>query len=156
MPRIKTKRTKAAPEGFEQIKPTLTDFDHRLRKLQDNGASRMAAKANEGSWKVFQLTNERSRYIYDLYFKRKAISKELYDWLLRERYADKMLISKWKKRGYEKLCCLKCIQSSESATQGNTCICRVPRATLVKNSSDGVVTFTRCVHCGCAGCSSSD
>jgi bud site selection protein 31 len=28
------------------------------------------------------------RYIYDLYYKREAISKELYDWLLKEDYAD--------------------------------------------------------------------
>lgn len=29
-----------------------------------------------------------NRYIYDLYYKREAISRELYDWLLREEYAD--------------------------------------------------------------------
>jgi hypothetical protein len=29
-----------------------------------------------------------SRYIYDLYYKREAISKELYDWLLKQEYAD--------------------------------------------------------------------
>ena len=29
-----------------------------------------------------------SRYIYDLYYKRDAISKELYNWLLKEGYAD--------------------------------------------------------------------
>lgn len=28
------------------------------------------------------------RYIYDLYYKREAISKELYDWLLKQEYAD--------------------------------------------------------------------
>lgn len=33
----------------------------------------------------------RIRYIYDLYYKREAISKELYNWLLKEEYAD----AKW-------------------------------------------------------------
>lgn len=28
------------------------------------------------------------RYIYDLYYKREAITRELYDWLLKEEYAD--------------------------------------------------------------------
>ncbi|CAR21298.1 U2 snRNP complex subunit BUD31 [Lachancea thermotolerans CBS 6340] len=155
MPRIKTKNTKATPAGFDKIKPTLIDFDIQLKELQDDKASRLAANADQGAWKVFQLSHERTRYVYDLYYKRKAISKELYEWLLREKYADKMLIAKWKKKGYEKLCCLRCIQTSETA-QGNTCICRVPRATLEKNSKDGVVTFTRCVHCGCSGCASTD
>ncbi len=35
-----------------------------------------------------RISHTRSRYIYDLYYKREAISKELYDWLLKEGYAD--------------------------------------------------------------------
>ena len=115
MPRIKTKHTKPAPAGFDKIKPTLTDFELQLQEVQNDKASRLVAKASQGAWKVFQISHERSRYIYDLYYKRKAITKELYEWLLREKYADKMLIAKWKKKGYEKLCCLRCIQTSETA-----------------------------------------
>lgn len=33
------------------------------------------------------------RYIYDLYYKREAISKELYDWLLKQEYADAKSVS---------------------------------------------------------------
>ncbi|SCV01493.1 LAMI_0G11848g1_1 [Lachancea mirantina] len=155
MPRIKTKRTKPAPEGFEKVKPTLVDFELQLKEVQSDKASRLSAKAEEGVWKVFQISHERSRYVYNLYYKRHAISRELYEWLLREKYADKTLIAKWKKKGYEKLCCLRCIQSTETA-QGTTCICRVPRSTLEENSKDGKVTFQRCVHCGCSGCASTD
>jgi hypothetical protein len=35
-----------------------------------------------------RISHARSRYIYDLYYKREAISKPLYDWLLKEGYAD--------------------------------------------------------------------
>ena len=35
-----------------------------------------------------RITHTRSRYIYDLYYKRDAISKELYDWLVKQEYAD--------------------------------------------------------------------
>lgn len=35
-----------------------------------------------------KISHTRSRYIYDLYYKREAISKDLYDWLLKEQYAD--------------------------------------------------------------------
>jgi bud site selection protein 31 len=38
-----------------------------------------------------------------LYYEKEAISKTLYDWLLKNNYADAMLIAKWKKQGYEKV-----------------------------------------------------
>lgn len=44
-----------------------------------------------------------SRYIYDLYYEKEAISRPLYDWLLKNGYADGNLIAKWKKQGYEKV-----------------------------------------------------
>ena len=60
-----------------------------------------------------------------MYYKKKEISKELYDYLLREKWADAALIAKWKKSGYERLCCLGCIQTRDT-NFGSTCICRVP------------------------------
>jgi bud site selection protein 31 len=44
-----------------------------------------------------------SRYIYDLYYEKEAISRQLYEWLLKNNYADANLIAKWKKQGYEKV-----------------------------------------------------
>lgn len=44
-----------------------------------------------------------SRYIYDLYYEKEAMSKPLYDYLLKNGYADGTLIAKWKKQGYEKV-----------------------------------------------------
>jgi hypothetical protein len=69
------------------------------------------------------------------------------------------LIAKWKKTGYEKLCCLRCIQTKVLLTfsirwdvahpffqdmnyQGSTCICRVPKAQVRSG------TVVECVHCG--------
>ncbi len=43
--------------------------------------------------------------MYELYYEKEAISKQLYEWLLKNGYADAMLIAKWKKTGYEKVCC---------------------------------------------------
>lgn len=106
-------------------------------------------KKHEALWPVFQINHQRSRYIYDLYYEREAISTELYQWLLKQNYADANLIARWKKQGYEKLCCLKCIQTKET-NFGTACICRVPKAKLAKG------TVVECVHCGCRGCASSD
>ena len=54
---------------------------------------------------------------------------ELYDYCIREGYADKNLIAKWKKQGYENLCCLRCIQPRDT-NFGTNCICRVPKSKL--------------------------
>ena len=57
----------------------------------------------KAQWEVFQISHQRSRYVYELYYEKEAISRQLYDWLLKNGYADPMLIAKWKKQGYEKV-----------------------------------------------------
>lgn len=134
----------------------------------------------ESLWPIMRISHARSRYIYELYYKREAISRELYDWLLKEGYADAKcvsyllwlerlltmnysLVAKWKKAGYEKLCCLRCIQTrvrfplasqylsanyagcQDMNYQGSTCICRVPKAQVRTG------TVVECVHCGMSG-----
>ena len=51
----------------------------------------------EALWPIFKLSHQRSRYVYDLYYRRKEISKELYEFCLDQGYADRNLIAKWKK-----------------------------------------------------------
>lgn len=149
--------SKSAPDGFDKIEPTLKEFQIELKNVQSKKASKLSVKANENLWEIMRIHHQQSRYIFNLYFKRKAISKELYDWLIKKKYADRFLIAKWKKQGYEKLCCLQCIQVTE-ISNGKTCICRIPRAQLEKDVKDkGLeMTFQQCVLCGCRGCSSKD
>ena len=45
-------------------------------------------RKTESLWPIMRISHTRSRYIYELYYKREAISKQLYDWLLKEGYAD--------------------------------------------------------------------
>jgi bud site selection protein 31 len=90
-------------------------------------------RKTESLWPIMRISHARSRYVYELYYKREAISRELYDWLLNQGYGDvkyvfcvhdfqptgvslsaSSLIAKWKKAGYEKLCCLRCIQTRVS------------------------------------------
>ncbi|EDO18773.1 hypothetical protein Kpol_1028p48 [Vanderwaltozyma polyspora DSM 70294] len=157
MPRIKTNRTRKAPDGFDKIEETLREFEIQLKEIQNKKTSKLSANSKENEWEIMRINNERSRYVYSLFYKRKAISRDLYEWLLKEKYADKYLIAKWKRKGYEKLCCIRCIQTDETI-QGKTCICRVPRIQLENESSrqENKVTFQQCVHCGCSGCSSTD
>ena len=140
---IRNKR-KAPPEGWELIEQTLEDLESKMREAEVS--SHEGKRIVEGLWPIFKIHNQKSRYIYDLYYKRKAISKELYEYCLNENIADRNLIAKWKKQGYENLCCLRCIQTRDTNFSTN-CVCRVPKTKL----EEGKVV--ECVHCGCHGCS---
>jgi bud site selection protein 31 len=104
MPKIRTTRTKPPPEGYEDIEsvrshPSPTPISLLLipSKILDDYAKKMRDAENESHegkrkaeslWPIMRISHARSRYIYELYYKREAISKELYDWLLKQEYAD--------------------------------------------------------------------
>ncbi|KAI5803189.1 G10 protein [Geopyxis carbonaria] len=149
MPPIRTQRSrKPPPAGFDEIEDTLLEFANKMKDAES--APHEGKKKNEATWEIFRISHQRSRYIYELYYKKEAIEKPLYDWLLKNGYGDANLIAKWKKQGYEKLCCLRCIQAKENNFNA-TCICRVPRARLNEESS-----AIQCVSCGCRGCATGD
>lgn len=151
---MKTKRikkTSAPPHGYEKIEPTLKKLRDRLVKAQTESSTKTASQS---LWPITKISFQINRYIYDMYYKRKLISKDLYDWLMLQSYANPELIAKWKKQGYENLCCIQCIRADSN--HKNTCICRVPKATLLKNESEEVATSVECVTCGCKGCGSAD
>ena len=157
MPPIRSRNSrKPPPAGFTDIEDTLLEYANKMRDAQN--MSHEGKKKHETLWPIFQISHARSRYVYDLYYTREAISKQLYDWLLKNGYADANLIAKWKKQGYEKLCCLRCVQTKETNFQG-TCICRVPKAGLKRDEGEGAGDGgpgIQCVNCGCRGCASSD
>lgn len=103
MPPVRTSRgsKKPPPDGFEDIEDTLLEFANKMKDAEN--ASHEGKKKYEMTWPIFQISHQRSRYIYDLYYEKEAIDKKLYDWLLKNGYADPMLIAKWKKNGYEKV-----------------------------------------------------
>ena len=102
MPKIRTTRTKQPPEGFEDIESVSVSrkqplSDTHLSQVLDDYAKKMRDAENESHegkrkaeslWPIMRISHTRSRYIYELYYKREAISRELYDWLLKEGYAD--------------------------------------------------------------------
>jgi len=106
MPKIRTSRTKQPPEGFEDIesvglcrtrltslttdtKPQVQILDDYAKKMRDaENESHEGKRRTEALWPIMRISHARSRYIYDLYYKREAVSRELYDWLLKEGYAD--------------------------------------------------------------------
>ncbi|XP_063790227.1 protein BUD31 homolog [Pseudophryne corroboree] len=143
MPKVKRSR-KPPPDGWELIEPTLDELDQKMREAETEPHE--GKRKVESLWPIFRIHHQKTRYIFDLFYKRKAISRELYDYCIREGYADKNLIAKWKKQGYENLCCLRCIQTRDT-NFGTNCICRVPKGKLE------VGRIIECTHCGCRGCS---
>lgn len=124
----------------------MQDFALKMRAAESS--SHEGKRRSESLWPILQLNHARSRYLYELFYKRKAITRTLYDWCLENGLADAELIAKWKKRGYERLCCLQCLGSGGRGTNfGTGCVCRVPKANL----EEGVAV--ECVNCGCRGCS---
>jgi len=147
MPKVKTSKTKF-PDGWELINPTLEEFSKKMKDAETDPHE--GKRKVESVWPIFRIHHQRSRYIFELFYRKKAISRELYEFCLREGYADANLIAKWKKSGYEKLCCLRCIQTRDH-NFATTCICRVPKSKLAEGGKT-----VECAHCGCHGCASCD
>jgi bud site selection protein 31 len=78
------------------------------------------------------------------------MSRELYDYLVREKIADGALISKWRKPGYEILCSMLAIQKGNH-NFGTTSHCRVP---LKQRAAQQRITPD--VQTGCICCASGD
>lgn len=102
MPAIRhSSKRKAPPDGFSDIENDLLIFANKMKDAQNKPSSQ--GPRHQAQWEIFQISHQRSRYVYELYYKKEAISKQLYEWLLKNGYADAMLIAKWKKQGYEKV-----------------------------------------------------
>ncbi|KAF7683205.1 Protein BUD31 like protein [Astathelohania contejeani] len=138
MPRIPL----SPPPGFEELRPFFSEIDRKLS--EEVNSTREYKKSSHAYWNIFKLHRKRSRYVYDLY-KSQAISPALFYYCTENKFCDSGLVNKWKKRGYENLCCVRCVQPIESR-QGGMCICRVPKHKFKGESIE-------CDNCGCNGCS---
>ena len=132
------------PEDWEIIEEQIADFEDQMRNAEKDPHE--GKRKVESLWPILKIHHKRSKYIFDLFYKKKSISKKLFDYCIENRIADKNLIAKWKKSGYENLCCLGCIQKSNTS-MGTNCICRVPKMKLEEGK------IVECQTCGCRGCS---
>uniref|UniRef100_A0A4W5L5Z1 BUD31 homolog n=1 Tax=Hucho hucho TaxID=62062 RepID=A0A4W5L5Z1_9TELE len=72
MPKVKRSR-KPPPDGWELIEPTLDELDQKMREAETEPHE--GKRKVESLWPIFRLHHQRSRYIFDLFYKRKAISR---------------------------------------------------------------------------------
>lgn len=140
-------KRKRLPEGWDLVEPTLMEFEERMREAVNE--THEGKRKNESTWAITRIHWERNRFIYELYYKKKAISKELYDYLVKAKICDQNLVAKWRKPGYEFLCSLQAI-STKDTNFGTVATCRVP----LKNRSPQ--QWGPSVRTGCISCASCD
>lgn len=104
-------------------------------------------RKTESQWPVHQINWQKSRYIYDLYYTHHRISREVYDYCIKNKIVDAALIAKWKKPGYERLCSTYVI-NPRNYKFGTVSICRVPTHCLAEGTEIEDATT------GCRGCAS--
>mmetsp|Transcript_15379 Transcript_15379/g.32363 ORF Transcript_15379/g.32363 Transcript_15379/m.32363 type:complete len:272 (+) Transcript_15379:144-959(+) len=139
-------KNKKPPKGFSYLSPVLSALENELRdKVRESNAGK---RNTESMWPVHQINWQRSRYVYDMYYTHKKISKKVYDYCIKNKLVDAALIAKWKKPGYERLCSTYVINSNNYKF-GTTSICRVPlkdRSPEQMHAQDPTT--------GCMGCAS--
>ena len=139
-------KAKKPPKGFNTLAPVLSALENELRdKVRESNAGK---RNTESMWPVHQINWQRSRYVYDMYYTHKHISKKVYDYCIKNKLVDAALIAKWKKAGYERLCSTYVINSNNYKF-GTTSICRVP---LKDRSPEQMMAMDPTT--GCRGCAS--
>jgi bud site selection protein 31 len=102
MPAIRhSSKRKAPPAGYSDIEDTLLTYSNQMKDAV--AAPPPTGPRHQATWNITAIVHKRSRYIWDLYREEK-ISKELYDWCVKNGQCDAMLVAKWKKNGYENVC----------------------------------------------------
>ena len=144
MERVRCRNKIKPPEGWEEISELILDLNKKMREIEN--LKNDSKYSQEQIWEVMKLNWKRSRPVYEMKWKKKNISNELYEWILNQGFADRELINAWRIPGYDRLCCVSCI--SKDTNHGGTCICRVPKNQRQQN--------VKCFHCGCTGCCSGD
>ena len=143
--RMKGKRP---PEVWDLIESSIEDFESQMRDAVSEEHD--GKRKNELTWRIHRVHWEKNRFLFDLRYKQKALSQELYEYLVREKIADGPLISKWRKPGYENLCSLLSIQKGDT-NFGTASICRVPMG-----SRAPAQRLTPNIKTGCISCTSGD
>jgi bud site selection protein 31 len=59
--------------SFELLEPTLDELDGKMREAE--AEPHEGKRKVESLWPIFKIHHQRSRYIYDLFYRRRAISR---------------------------------------------------------------------------------
>lgn len=74
MPRVRAGEAATPPDGWDLISPPLLEFERKMRAAE--AEPHEGRRKCESVWEIFKIHHQRSRYIFELYYKRNAISRE--------------------------------------------------------------------------------
>lgn len=143
--RVRRRNQIQPPDGWEKVRDMVLDLNQKMRDVESTDNTEGSTKSQ--IWEVMRANWKRSRPIYEMRWKTNEISNDLYEWILKNEYADRELINAWRKPGYDRLCCVACIY--KNSDHGGVCMCRVPKNQ--RRNKD-----IQCFNCGCNGCCSGD
>ena len=123
LPQKWNRKRKKPPAGFEDVEGVLEALENEVRDVVKD--SNESLRKTEAMWPIHQINWQKSRYIYELYYKFHKIDRAVYQYCLDQKLVDANLIAKWKKPGYERLCSTYVINSANYKF-GTVSICRVP------------------------------
>lgn len=66
---------KKAPKGWLQMEEAIEDFEQQMKEAVNE--DHLGKRKCQVTWKVHRIHWEKNRFIYDLMYVRKAITKEL-------------------------------------------------------------------------------
>ena len=62
----------------------LTNQELEAKMREAETESHEGKRKTEALWPIFKIHHQKARYIYDLFYRRKAISRELYEFCIKE------------------------------------------------------------------------
>lgn len=139
-------KLRRAPPGVDLVAEKLEEFEQKMRAAHD--APLEDKRRNELLWPTHKVHYQRNRYIYDMHYNEKRISKKLLDYLVKEKVCDGKLICMWRKNGYERLCSMQAITRSNTNFR-TVSVCRTPLRHRTSQITPNVMT-------GCVSCASGD
>ncbi len=135
---------KKPPKGFAYLAPVLSSLENELHdKVRESNARK---RNTESMWPIHQINWQQLWYMYDMYYSLYRITKKVYEYCVRNKLVDTVLIAKWKKTGYKQLCSTYVINSNNYLT---LLICHVP---LKDHLPEQLLAMDPTM--GCRGCAS--
>lgn len=68
-------KNKKPPEGWELIEEVIEDFEGQMKEAVNE--EHEGRRKNELAWKIHRIHWEKNRFIFDLMYQRKVMSKDL-------------------------------------------------------------------------------
>ncbi|KNH04018.1 hypothetical protein XU18_0960 [Perkinsela sp. CCAP 1560/4] len=138
MPRFQQDTT-GQPREVNLLVDTLNEFEEEMRMAENTPSENSSHYEMFG--RILEISRRRTEYVYNLW-RSHEISDITLEYLTHRGIVDEGLIELWQRDGYEKLCCVLCVDKSMHA--GGVCVCRVPQK---DRRHEGA-----CRVCHCSGC----